>query len=70
MNLVDVPIARQNLLVAFGGENQKDIPISFEELEGEYCRLMMQPCPIKELIFVRSWMLFRVSCMPNLELKY
>ncbi len=67
MDPIDIPIAGQNLLVAFGAENQKDIPITFEELEGEYCRLMRQPCPINELIFVRSWMLFRVSYIPNLK---
>ena len=38
----------------------KDVPISLETLEKEYCRLLNQPYPIKELVFVRSWMLFRV----------
>ncbi|KAG7449720.1 kinase-like protein [Guyanagaster necrorhizus] len=61
INPADIAITRHNLLVAFGAENQKDVPIPFEELEREYCRLMKQPCPIKELVFVRSWMLFRLA---------
>lgn len=38
----------------------KDVPIALEELEREYCRLTNQPYPIIEMLFVRSWMLFRV----------
>ena len=38
----------------------KDVPITLEELEREYCRLTNQPYPIIEMLFVRSWMLFRV----------
>lgn len=36
-----------------------DVPISLEELEREYCHLTNQTYPIKEMGFVRSWMLFR-----------
>ncbi|KIK22711.1 hypothetical protein PISMIDRAFT_679912 [Pisolithus microcarpus 441] len=36
-----------------------DVPISLEELEREYCYLTNQTYPIKEMGFVRSWMLFR-----------
>ncbi|KAI6119020.1 kinase-like domain-containing protein [Pisolithus croceorrhizus] len=36
-----------------------DVPISLEELEREYCHLTNQAYPIKEMGFVRSWMLFR-----------
>jgi len=39
----------------------EDVPIDLESLEREYCRLMRQPYPIKEMIFVRSWMLFRLA---------
>jgi hypothetical protein len=37
-----------------------DVPIPLEDLEKEYCRLTSQPYPIPEMVFVRSWMLFRV----------
>ncbi|KAF5326626.1 hypothetical protein D9611_000276 [Ephemerocybe angulata] len=39
----------------------KDVPIPLEDLEREYCRLTNQPYPITEMIFVRSWMLFRLA---------
>ncbi|KII95633.1 hypothetical protein PLICRDRAFT_34555 [Plicaturopsis crispa FD-325 SS-3] len=39
----------------------KDVPIPLEDLEREYCRLTSQPYPIKEMVFVRSWMLFRLA---------
>ncbi|PPQ63019.1 hypothetical protein CVT24_005965 [Panaeolus cyanescens] len=38
-----------------------DVPIPLEDLEREYCRLTNLPYPIKEMVFVRSWMLFRLS---------
>lgn len=38
-----------------------DVPIQLEDLEREYCRVTSQPYPIPEMVFVRSWMLFRVS---------
>lgn len=38
----------------------QDVPIPLEDLEKEYCSLTNQPYPIPEMIFVRSWMLFRV----------
>uniref|UniRef100_A0A8H7Y3M8 Aminoglycoside phosphotransferase domain-containing protein n=1 Tax=Psilocybe cubensis TaxID=181762 RepID=A0A8H7Y3M8_PSICU len=41
----------------------KDVPISLEDLEREYCRLSNRPYPIDEMIFVRSWMLFRLSAL-------
>ncbi|KAJ7864620.1 kinase-like domain-containing protein [Mycena olivaceomarginata] len=34
-------------------------PIPLEDLEREYCRLTNQPYPIKDIVFVRSFMLFR-----------
>ncbi|KAK7057593.1 acyl-CoA dehydrogenase family member 11 [Favolaschia claudopus] len=36
-------------------------PIELEALEREYCRLTNQPYPIKEMVFARSWMLFRLA---------
>lgn len=39
----------------------RDLPIPLEDLEREFCRLLEQPYPIAEMIFVRSWMLFRVG---------
>ncbi|KAG0708611.1 kinase-like domain-containing protein [Suillus ampliporus] len=39
----------------------KDVPIPLEDLEREYCRLTNQPYPIKEMVFARSWMLFRLA---------
>ncbi|KAG2366201.1 kinase-like domain-containing protein [Suillus spraguei] len=39
----------------------KDVPIPLEDLEREYCRLTNQLYPIKEMVFVRSWMLFRLA---------
>ncbi|KAJ3480801.1 hypothetical protein NLI96_g8091 [Meripilus lineatus] len=45
-----------------GFKNQtKGVPISLETLEREYCRLTKQPYPIKEMVFARSWMLFRLA---------
>ena len=44
-----------------GFNDAKDAPISLQDMEREYCRLMNLPYPIKEMVFARSWMLFRVS---------
>ncbi|KAF9486034.1 kinase-like protein [Pholiota conissans] len=38
-----------------------NVPIPLEALEREYCRLTSQPYPIREMVFVRSWMLFRLA---------
>lgn len=38
-----------------------NVPIPLEDLEREYCRLTSQPYPIPEMVFVRSWMFFRLS---------
>ncbi|KAG6840751.1 hypothetical protein C0991_004601 [Blastosporella zonata] len=37
-----------------------DAPVPVEDLEMEYCRLTTQPYPIPEMIFVRSWTLFKL----------
>ncbi|KAF8585972.1 APH-domain-containing protein [Ramaria rubella] len=44
-----------------GFKHATDVPIPVEELEKEYCLLMKQPYPIREMVFARSWMLFRLS---------
>ncbi|KAG6815606.1 hypothetical protein H0H87_012986 [Tephrocybe sp. NHM501043] len=38
-----------------------DAPIPVEDLEREYCRLTNQPYPIPEMVFVRSWTLFKLG---------
>ena len=38
-----------------------DVPILLEDLEREYCRITQQAYPIPEMVYVRSWMLFRVK---------
>jgi hypothetical protein len=35
-------------------------PIPLEDLEREYCRLTNQPYPTKDIVFVRSFVFFRV----------
>ena len=42
-------------------KNSPEQPANLEELEREYCRLTKQPYPILEMVFVRSWMLFRLA---------
>ena len=60
-NLPHDPSLRNfGLLKAFKNTT-KDVPVPLEDLEREYCRLTKQAYPIQEMIFVRSWMLFRVS---------
>ncbi|ESK97264.1 phosphotransferase enzyme family domain protein [Moniliophthora roreri MCA 2997] len=44
---------------AFKNNPSKDVPISLEEMERLYCQLMEYEFPIKELVFVRSWNMFR-----------
>ena len=41
--------------------NESDQPCTLEELEREYCARTKQPYPIEEMVFVRAWMLVRVS---------
>ncbi|KAF9268533.1 APH-domain-containing protein [Marasmius fiardii PR-910] len=44
---------------AFKNNTSRDIPITLEEMERLYCQLMGFEYPIKELIFVKSWNMFR-----------
>jgi len=38
-----------------------DVPIPLEDLEREYCHLTKQAYPISEMVYVRSWMFFRLA---------
>ncbi|KAH9889446.1 kinase-like protein [Cubamyces lactineus] len=40
-------------------DNDAEAPIALEDLERDYCRVTQQPYPIPEMVFARSWMLFR-----------
>ena len=44
-----------------GFKNVENVPIAKEEMEGEYCRTTGWSYPITEIVFVRSWMVMRVS---------
>ncbi|KAK7036460.1 hypothetical protein VNI00_011657 [Paramarasmius palmivorus] len=44
---------------AFKNNTSKEVPIKLEEMEKLYCQLMNYEFPIKELVFVRSWNMFR-----------
>ncbi|OAX36873.1 kinase-like protein [Rhizopogon vinicolor AM-OR11-026] len=56
----DSAITQFSLVRAFKNAT-KDVPIPLEDIEREYCRLTCQPYPIKDIIFARSWMLFRLA---------
>ncbi|KAL4248300.1 Acyl-CoA dehydrogenase 10-like protein [Abortiporus biennis] len=62
--VIDPVVLPENLpitMVGFKNQAKDAIPISLEELEREYCKLTQQPYPILEMVFARSWMLFRLS---------
>ncbi|KAG6902760.1 hypothetical protein C0995_011908 [Termitomyces sp. Mi166 len=60
---VDMSNIPQNIPFTLRGYKgkAKDMPVALEDLEKEYCRLTNQPYPIPEMVFVRSWTLFKVS---------
>ncbi|RDB24710.1 Acyl-CoA dehydrogenase family member 11 [Hypsizygus marmoreus] len=60
IDMSNVPKGSPLILRGFKGAAE-DVPIPLEDLEREYCRLTNQPYPIPEMIFVRSWMLFRLA---------
>jgi hypothetical protein len=63
-HIPDDPVfASSNLLKGFKNA-EKPAPIELEALEREYCYLTGQSYPIVEMVFVRSWMLFRVCMAP------
>ena len=43
------------------GKSASEVPVTYEEIEKEYCRTMSLPSPIQEMTFAGSWMVFRVS---------
>jgi hypothetical protein len=68
VNPSDVPPGHKTIMHGFKTLNMDQSttpPVSLPELEQEYCRLMKQPYPIHEMVFARSWMLFRVSTMSS-----
>ena len=56
----DIPTGVNFLMGGFRNADV-DIPIPLEDLEREYCHLTKQSYPISEMVYVRSWMLFRVK---------
>ncbi|TFK23135.1 APH-domain-containing protein [Coprinopsis marcescibilis] len=62
IDLKSIPAGAQFAMRGFkNSRNPDEVPIPLEDLEREYCRLTNQPYPITEMVFVRSWMLFRLS---------
>jgi len=49
------------LIRGFNNTTEDVPPVTREELEREYCRCTNQPYPIVEMVFARSWMLFRLA---------
>jgi len=47
--------------VVKGFKGVENIPITKEEMEEEYCKVTGWRYPIMEIVFVRSWMVMRVS---------
>ncbi|KAH6914018.1 protein kinase subdomain-containing protein PKL/CAK/ACAD [Coprinopsis sp. MPI-PUGE-AT-0042] len=60
INMKDIAQGSALSMRGFKGTTE-DVPIPLEDLEREYCRLMKLDYPIKEMVFVRSWMLFRLA---------
>lgn len=56
----DIPAGVNFSIRGFRNANV-DVPIPLEDLEREYCHLTQQAYPIREMVFVRSWMFFRVK---------
>jgi len=49
----------EQFLMSF--KNEPEVPITLEEMDRTYCQLMKLEYPLTEMLFIRSWMLFRVS---------
>ncbi|KAF8963662.1 kinase-like domain-containing protein [Flammula alnicola] len=60
VDMANIPKDRKYSMIGFKNATA-NVPIPLEDLEREYCRLTSQPYPITEMVFVRSWMLFRLS---------
>jgi hypothetical protein len=56
----DIPAGTISSMGGFRNTNV-DAPIPLEDLEREYCRITKQTYPIPEMVYVRSWMFFRVN---------
>lgn len=55
-------VARESsLLVTFRDKPRSEVPVAYDELEREYCRIMHLDYPIREMTFASSWMVFRLS---------
>ncbi|KZV78781.1 hypothetical protein EXIGLDRAFT_783271, partial [Exidia glandulosa HHB12029] len=48
-------------LAAFRGKPRNEVPVVYDELEREYCRVMGLQYPIREMTFASSWMVFRLA---------
>ncbi|KZV79305.1 hypothetical protein EXIGLDRAFT_598764, partial [Exidia glandulosa HHB12029] len=46
---------------AFRGKPRSEVPVVYDELECEYCRVMGLEYPIREMTFASSWMVFRLA---------
>lgn len=67
-DIPDIDIFRENMRAFKGvptntntGHGNDLAPIQLDVLEREYCRLLKLEYPLKDFVFVRSWMLFRVN---------
>ena len=60
-NIPDDPDLKMFMMVKGFKNTMVDVPIVLEDLEREYCRLTAQAYPMPEMVFTRSWMLFRVG---------
>ncbi|KAJ4483551.1 protein kinase subdomain-containing protein PKL/CAK/ACAD [Lentinula aciculospora] len=50
-----------NIVTGVGKGGESGAPVQLELLEKEYCRRMHVEYPLKDIVFVRSWTLFRTS---------
>ncbi|KAL1678289.1 kinase-like domain-containing protein [Schizophyllum commune] len=58
---IPLPEAQQNPLLTSLDADPQGAPITIEEVEREYCRLTGFPYPIRELVFARSFHLFKYA---------
>ncbi|KAK1220365.1 hypothetical protein PQX77_016856 [Marasmius sp. AFHP31] len=56
---VDKYMGYQPNRASFKNNTSRDVPITMEEMERLYCKLMSYEYPIRELVFVKSWNMFR-----------
>ncbi|KAL1746663.1 kinase-like domain-containing protein [Schizophyllum fasciatum] len=58
---ISLPEAQQNPLLVSLGADPEGAPVSLEEIEKEYCRITGFGHPIKELVFARSFHMFKYA---------